>query len=92
MLRGAVATSLAAAMSLLALSVAAAVFVYVAVFYGVFRGSKCYSPVRLDGKTAIVTGNGAANTLASFWLLRAHVNGRRIGASRKYVPPSARPP
>lgn len=65
------AASFAAAMSALVCLVAAAVFVYVVVYYGVFRGSKCCSSVRLDGKTAIVTGNetrpsAAANTLASF--------------------------
>lgn len=36
---------------------AAAVFIYVTVYYGVCRGARCSSSVRLEGKTAIVTGN-----------------------------------
>ncbi|XP_024911056.1 dehydrogenase/reductase SDR family member 13b.1 [Cynoglossus semilaevis] len=35
---------------------AAAVFIYVTVYYGVCRGARCSSSVRLEGKTAIVTG------------------------------------
>ncbi|XP_053729301.1 dehydrogenase/reductase SDR family member 13a.3 isoform X2 [Synchiropus splendidus] len=33
-----------------------AVAVYLIVYYGVFRGSRCLSPTQLSGKTAIVTG------------------------------------
>ncbi|XP_070685705.1 dehydrogenase/reductase SDR family member 13-like isoform X2 [Pempheris klunzingeri] len=38
-------------------AVAGAVCLYVLVYYGMFRGASCSSPVRLEGKTAIVTGS-----------------------------------
>ncbi|XP_034557367.1 dehydrogenase/reductase SDR family member 13-like [Notolabrus celidotus] len=44
-------------MSLLLSLVAGAVFCYVIVYYGVFRGARCSSSVRLRGKTVIVTGS-----------------------------------
>lgn len=44
-------------MSALLYFIAGAVSVYVIVYYGVFRGARCSSSVKLKGKTAIVTGN-----------------------------------
>lgn len=38
---------------------AAAVLLYVVVYYGVFRAARCSTAARLKGKTAIVTGNDA---------------------------------
>ncbi|XP_007573480.1 PREDICTED: dehydrogenase/reductase SDR family member 13-like isoform X2 [Poecilia mexicana] len=37
--------------------VAAAVWVYVLVFYGLFKGTRCLSPAWLKGKTVVVTGS-----------------------------------
>lgn len=53
--------------------VAAALSFYVVLYYIVFRGARCYSSAKLEGKTAIVTGNrphlpAAANPLASLSL------------------------
>ncbi|XP_049431523.1 dehydrogenase/reductase SDR family member 13-like isoform X1 [Epinephelus fuscoguttatus] len=44
-------------MSALLCLVAGALFFYVIVYYAVFRGARCSSLVRLNGKTAIVTGS-----------------------------------
>uniref|UniRef100_A0AAQ5ZHH1 Dehydrogenase/reductase (SDR family) member 13a, duplicate 3 n=1 Tax=Amphiprion ocellaris TaxID=80972 RepID=A0AAQ5ZHH1_AMPOC len=44
-------------MSVLLVLVAGAVSFYVIVYYSVFRGAKCLSSVKLQGKTAIVTGS-----------------------------------
>uniref|UniRef100_A0A8C3FZC8 Dehydrogenase/reductase 13 n=1 Tax=Cyclopterus lumpus TaxID=8103 RepID=A0A8C3FZC8_CYCLU len=44
-------------MSALLCLVAAALFSYVLVYYSVFRGARCSSSVKLNGKTAIVTGS-----------------------------------
>ncbi|XP_072317828.1 dehydrogenase/reductase SDR family member 13-like [Eucyclogobius newberryi] len=46
-------------MSLLLFSIAAALLLYVFIYYTLFRGAKCTSQTQLRGKTAIVTG---ANT------------------------------
>lgn len=43
-------------MSALLCLVAGALFSYVLVYYSVFRGARCSSSVKLNGKTAIVTG------------------------------------
>lgn len=37
--------------------IAAVVFLYVVVYYVVFRGARCSSSAKLKGKTVIVTGN-----------------------------------
>ncbi|KAG7222460.1 hypothetical protein INR49_016229 [Caranx melampygus] len=44
-------------MSVLLCLVAGTVCFYVIVYYGLFRGARCSSPVTLEGKTAIVTGS-----------------------------------
>ncbi|KAM9318276.1 dehydrogenase/reductase SDR family member 13-like [Pholidichthys leucotaenia] len=44
-------------MSLLAYVTACLVCAYVLVYYGVFRGARCRSSVKLEGKTVIVTGS-----------------------------------
>nr|XP_046245142.1 dehydrogenase/reductase SDR family member 13-like [Scatophagus argus] len=44
-------------MSALLYLVAGAVSSYVLIYYGVFRGARCASSVKLKGKTAIVTGS-----------------------------------
>ncbi|XP_071328066.1 dehydrogenase/reductase SDR family member 13-like isoform X3 [Trachinotus anak] len=44
-------------MSALLYLVAGAVCLYVIVYYGVFRGGRCASSLKLSGKTAIVTGS-----------------------------------
>ncbi|XP_041651945.1 dehydrogenase/reductase SDR family member 13-like [Cheilinus undulatus] len=44
-------------MSVLQCVLAGAVFFYVIIYYGVFRGARCASSVKLSGKTAIVTGS-----------------------------------
>ncbi|XP_039638205.1 dehydrogenase/reductase SDR family member 13-like isoform X3 [Perca fluviatilis] len=44
-------------MSALLCLVAGALCFYVIVYYGVFRGARCSSSVKLNGKTAIVTGS-----------------------------------
>lgn len=49
-------------MSALLCLVAAAVSVYVIVYYGVFRGASCSGSLTLKGKTAIVTGNDASSS------------------------------
>ncbi|XP_054901427.1 dehydrogenase/reductase SDR family member 13-like isoform X2 [Poeciliopsis prolifica] len=37
--------------------VAAAVWLYLLLFYGLFKGTRCLSPARLKGKTVVVTGS-----------------------------------
>lgn len=44
-------------MSVLLCVLAGTVAFYVLVYYSVFRGARCQSPVNLNGKTAIVTGS-----------------------------------
>ncbi|XP_054463598.1 dehydrogenase/reductase SDR family member 13a.3 [Anoplopoma fimbria] len=44
-------------MSAMLCLVAGALFCYVIVYYSVFRGARCSSSVKLNGKTAIVTGS-----------------------------------
>ncbi|XP_068440566.1 dehydrogenase/reductase SDR family member 13-like [Clinocottus analis] len=44
-------------MSAMLCLVAGALFSYVLVYYSVFRGARCSSSVKLNGKTAIVTGS-----------------------------------
>lgn len=49
-------------MSALLYLAAAAVCLYVIVYYGVFRGASCPGSVSLKGKTAIVTGNDTCSS------------------------------
>lgn len=72
-------------MSVFLYLVVGAVSVYVIVYYGVFRGARCSSSVKLNGKTAIVTGNkthlsAPAKMLASCTL---NVNSRSVSSLGK---------
>lgn len=43
-------------MSVVLATITAAVTAYVLIYYAVFRGARCRNTARLDGKTAVVTG------------------------------------
>lgn len=74
-------------MSPLLYLVSGAVSLYVIIYYSVFRGARCSSPVKLTGRTAVVTGNEThlstpAKMLASF-VLHRHFSSRSPSAFLK---------